>query len=203
MSTAIIAKREPDRIPPFTASGYLPEGDYEPEWAEFVARYSFSARRQELLENFWAVAIILFSLGVERFKVAGSFVTEKLEPSDIDVLVHKDFQLRLQNEDLSRLIDTRKKAYQVCISISIPYDQVGFGYSEMLDLFLHSNDRKLGPKGQTLTGKHRVGIITMNKQVLSPIWDCAPLAERVLSRPRLASNQPLTWAAGPSGRSLL
>jgi hypothetical protein len=75
-------------LPPFGNYGYLPPGIHRSGVDEFIARFgNGSAEReveiQELLDFFaWAR-----QAGIERIVVNGSFVTAKIAPNDVDIVI--------------------------------------------------------------------------------------------------------------------
>ena len=72
-------------IPPFDASsGYLPVGEHNAEWREFVERYSWNDRRRWLLSGLRRLASNLRDAGCRSILVDGSFVTSTPYPSDYD-----------------------------------------------------------------------------------------------------------------------
>ena len=75
-------------LPDFTESGDLPRGVHESPLARVIARFGASSdRRKPLairLERIYHIAIQTGHLA--RFVVFGSFVTNKGEPNDVDVL---------------------------------------------------------------------------------------------------------------------
>lgn len=68
----------------FNADGHLPEGVHMMTWDEFQTEFSFSPRRQKLLQGLFAVIQILQECGCDAIYIDGSFVTDKLEPDDWD-----------------------------------------------------------------------------------------------------------------------
>jgi hypothetical protein len=72
-------------IPPFKEHGDLPPGVHACTWAEFEARFSFSARRRELLRSLTRALGTLRRAGVLHVWVGGSFVTTKEAPGDVDL----------------------------------------------------------------------------------------------------------------------
>jgi hypothetical protein len=72
-------------IPPLTAAGLLPPGIHEAEdWAEVVARFGGTPRRQELLAKLRRGLDNLRDAGCPWVLLDGSFVTDKPEPNDVD-----------------------------------------------------------------------------------------------------------------------
>ena len=87
-------------IPPFNEHGYLPAGIHRATLSEVAARFGDGSevRRVQMDSVRW-----LFDLanraGVDRLVVNGSFVTDVLEPNDVDcVLVNQaDFSLSVDD----------------------------------------------------------------------------------------------------------
>lgn len=73
-----------ESIPPFNARGYLPPGIYETDFSEFEQRFGFNTSRQQLLSGLATALDSLRRAGCNRVYVGGSFVTDKVEPGDID-----------------------------------------------------------------------------------------------------------------------
>jgi len=71
-------------IPPFDASGNLPQGTHETSWNELVARYQTNQRRRELFTGLRAALMNLREAGCRRVYIDGSFVTSKESPGDYD-----------------------------------------------------------------------------------------------------------------------
>jgi hypothetical protein len=72
-------------IPPFNSrTGTLPPGIYDATWLEFASRYGTNAHRQNLLRGMHAALINLYLAGCGTVVIGGSFVTDKLNPSDFD-----------------------------------------------------------------------------------------------------------------------
>ncbi len=70
----------------FDAAGFLPEGIHTATWAEFVARFAVTTRRKAILRRVLPAIQHLVDCGCPAILVGGSFVTEKAEPKDIDIL---------------------------------------------------------------------------------------------------------------------
>jgi hypothetical protein len=77
-------------IRPFTSSGLLPQGIHEASWSEVVEGLGGSSRRKQLLRGLLAGLKALKSAGCEIAYIDGSFVTNKLEPGDVDVCYESD-----------------------------------------------------------------------------------------------------------------
>ena len=64
--------------------GCLPEGIHTMTWIEAHNMFSFSKRREQLLVGIEKIMEILKACGCEYLYLDGSFVTNKLNPNDID-----------------------------------------------------------------------------------------------------------------------
>jgi hypothetical protein len=72
-------------IPAFDpATGALPAGIHESDWAEIVARFGANAKRQALLAGMRRALLSLARAGCTRVYLGGSFVTTKELPGDWD-----------------------------------------------------------------------------------------------------------------------
>lgn len=70
---------------PAHRNGLLPAGIYEATWAEVVTRFGTNPRRVRLLRGLRTALVHLAGAGCERAYLAGSFVTTKAQPGDVDV----------------------------------------------------------------------------------------------------------------------
>lgn len=81
-------------IPICTDDGYLPPGIHQTTLEEIAARFGQESElRQVQMQSLrWLVALAQRA-GVKRIVVNGSFVTDKLEPNDVDcvLLIDEDF----------------------------------------------------------------------------------------------------------------
>jgi hypothetical protein len=79
-------------LPPFTHTGDLPVGVHGASLSEVVARFGAGSTRRRLLalrlERIHQIALQTGHLA--RFVVFGSFVTEELDPNDVDVFMIMD-----------------------------------------------------------------------------------------------------------------
>lgn len=66
--------------------GLLPEGIHLATMQEVQERFAFNERRKKLFEGFYKGAEHLFQIGCPNLLLDGSYVTEKPEPEDYDVL---------------------------------------------------------------------------------------------------------------------
>jgi hypothetical protein len=71
-------------LPQFDENGNLPPGIHWTTWAEVVARFGSSSRRQELLNGLHDALRLLRDAGCKAVYVNGSFVTTKDVPRDFD-----------------------------------------------------------------------------------------------------------------------
>ncbi|HLQ45650.1 MAG TPA: hypothetical protein VK137_13015, partial [Planctomycetaceae bacterium] len=76
-------------LPEFNRSGDLPDGVHVATLSEVLQRFGRSNRaRQIMAKRLQSIFDVAQSTGcVERFLVYGSFVTNKLEPNDVDVFL--------------------------------------------------------------------------------------------------------------------
>lgn len=81
-------------IPQFNDAGYLPAGVHPASLSEIDARFGGQSelRRVQMDSIRWLVAIAE-NAGVSRIVLNGSFVTDIIEPNDVDcvLLIGKDF----------------------------------------------------------------------------------------------------------------
>jgi len=81
-------------IPPFNDDGYLPPGIHHATLEEIASRFGQESelRRVEMESLRWLVELA-WRAGVQRIIVNGSFVTDKLDPNDVDcvLLIGADF----------------------------------------------------------------------------------------------------------------
>lgn len=73
-------------IPDFDTTGNLPPGIHAATWADVLRRLGTSARRQDLLRRLRPALAVLHDAGCACVYLAGSFVSAKAAPGDIDVL---------------------------------------------------------------------------------------------------------------------
>ena len=84
----------PAMIPPFNDEGYLPPGIHAATLEEIASRFGEDSelRRVQMDSVHWLVELARRA-GVLRIVVNGSFVTDKLEPNDVDCVLLFDPQL--------------------------------------------------------------------------------------------------------------
>ena len=75
-------------IPPFDNEGYLPAGIHSATLQEIRTRFGMEPelRRVQMESLSWLVELAQRA-GVQRIVVNGSFVTDKLEPNDVDCVL--------------------------------------------------------------------------------------------------------------------
>jgi hypothetical protein len=75
-------------IPPFNDDGYLPPGIHPATLEEIAARFGQESelRRVQMESLNWLVDLARRA-GVQKIVVDGSFVTDKLEPNDVDCVL--------------------------------------------------------------------------------------------------------------------
>ena len=81
-------------IPDFDEQGYLPAGVHPASLDEIEARFGRQSEvRQVQMESLRWLVELARKAGVQRLIINGSFVTERLEPNDIDcvLLIGPDF----------------------------------------------------------------------------------------------------------------
>ena len=78
-----------DNLPPFDERGCLPEGIYNPSVKYFLERFvNISKRRKELFGKYQKFTKLCNDAkGIEQHFIDGSYVTNKEEPGDIDLLI--------------------------------------------------------------------------------------------------------------------
>jgi hypothetical protein len=85
---------ESSMIPHFNEDGYLPPGIHRAALEEIAARFGQESDiRQVQMESLRWLVDLARRAGVQRIVVNGSFVTDKLEPNDVDcvLLIGADF----------------------------------------------------------------------------------------------------------------
>src|SRR4051794_30418415 len=103
-------------IPGFRPDGYLPEGVHPATEAEVTFRFgSSSPGRRRLVLRMRRWIELARAVGASRLLIDGSFVTDKLDPQDVDavILVPADFheQIRRNTEaalELEQMLLTRR-----------------------------------------------------------------------------------------------
>lgn len=92
-------------IPPFEDSGYLPPGLHPARLAEIEMRFGGPSelRRVQMESVHWLVDLAIRA-GVERIVLNGSFVTDTIEPNDVDCVLLASTNLKdaAAEEELQR-----------------------------------------------------------------------------------------------------
>ena len=81
-------------IPPFNSHGYLPGGVHAATLAEVAKRFGGSSElRRVQMESVREMIALAVRAGVQRIVLNGSFVTDIMEPNDVDcvLLVPSDY----------------------------------------------------------------------------------------------------------------
>lgn len=73
-------------LPAFTAAGTLPAGVHDASLGEFFTRFGTTPRRRQMIDH---MVDALRLRGLDEAYVAGSFVTAKRRPGDIDMVVRQ------------------------------------------------------------------------------------------------------------------
>lgn len=78
-----------DKLPPFDERGCLPEGIYNPTVDDFIERFvKVTERRKELFGKYQQFTKLCNEAkGIEEHYLDGSYVRNKEEPGDIDLLI--------------------------------------------------------------------------------------------------------------------
>ena len=78
-----------DKLPSFDKRGCLPEGIYNPSVEDFMERFvKVTERRKELFEKYQQFTKLCNQAGgIEEHYLDGSYVRNKEEPGDIDLLI--------------------------------------------------------------------------------------------------------------------
>ena len=126
-------------IPHFNDDGYLPKGIHRATLEEIAARFGQESelRRAQMQSLRWLVDLARRA-GAERIVVNGSFVTDKLEPDDVDcvLLIGPDFP--------------RDSAAEAELLTGLPFislELVDLEAFQQLTERTFATDRKLIPKG--------------------------------------------------------
>jgi hypothetical protein len=75
-------------IPPFNDSGYLPSGVHLASLSEIEARFGRASEiRQVQMESIRWMVDLAIRAGAQRIVLNGSFVTDIMEPNDVDCVL--------------------------------------------------------------------------------------------------------------------
>lgn len=113
-------------LPGFQSDGNLPSGIYRTTIGEIRAKLGWNDHRLRLIEGLSRAAASLGRSGVRWLWVAGSFVTSKAEPNDIDGFWEATYGMNARLLDPVFLDDTSprqamKDKYGVDFLIASPY----------------------------------------------------------------------------------
>jgi hypothetical protein len=126
-------------IPKFNANGYLPPGIHLATLEEVAARFGHESElRQVQMESLHWLLELARRAGVQRLVVNGSFVTDKVEPNDVDcvLLIGPDFP--------------RDASAEAELSVGLPFINMELVNPRAFQRFTEktfATDRKLVPKG--------------------------------------------------------
>ena len=67
-------------------TGYLPPGEHEATLTQLQEVFATNLRRKEIMTGLRRILAMLLAKDVKRVWVDGSFVTDKMRPSDVDVV---------------------------------------------------------------------------------------------------------------------
>jgi hypothetical protein len=127
-------------LPPFDDFGNLPLGIHRCPIEELVSRFGSGSEERETeineLQNFISAAQ---KVGIRRLMVNGSFVTGKLAPNDVDVVILPDPDFPEQNRELEN-----DELVWPFLQIIVAADDADF---ESWAVKQFSTDRRKRPKG--------------------------------------------------------
>jgi hypothetical protein len=82
-------------IPPFNENGYLPPGIHKATLDEIAERFGRQSEiRRDQMESLQWLLVVLKRLNVQRLVLNGSFVTDEVEPNDVDCVLLTDAAAR-------------------------------------------------------------------------------------------------------------
>ncbi len=137
-------------IPDFDEYGFLPEGVWETDLAQFAKRFAVfrrSDRRFVLFEKLEKLLKETLATGwIQEIIIDGSFVTEKDEPNDIDIILVIRFEVRHLQPPfwIERALNQNRlrKTYKFDVFVET---EGSIDYQERIDFFQkikHSDERK-------------------------------------------------------------
>lgn len=132
-------------IPPFDKHGNLPPGEHPTTWETLEIRYATTVRRIQLLTGLRAAIESLRQVGCQTVWIDGSFISNKTDPNDIDVVydeAHLDWeQLRLIEPVLldhkNKSADMKRKFGCECYAASW---LAGMDGEPFLEFFQHTRE---------------------------------------------------------------
>src|SRR5262245_19470925 len=125
-------------LPAFDSQGNLPEGVYKASLDEVIARFGQGTPQRQLvtarLRRIYELARATGKL--ERFVIFGSFITAKLEPNDVDIIlvVRDDFREQDYVPDGFPMFDHRRAQRELGASIFVI--RPAFLFGEAVDDFI-------------------------------------------------------------------
>ena len=124
-------------LPAFNNRGDLPEGVYKASLDEVVARFGHGTPPRQLvtarLRRIYALAHATEKM--QRFVIFGSYVTAKLEPNDVDIIVVRD-DFREQDYDPEVFPMFHHRRAQQELGASIFVIRPAFLFGETVDDFI-------------------------------------------------------------------
>lgn len=99
-----IARPQEKRFPAYSEWGTLPPGFWHVSFEEFVDKLAFNAHRRSQLKLLHEALTMLKAAGCQKVTIAGSFVSSKPKPSDIDLVWDAE---GLDDEKLDYIFDER------------------------------------------------------------------------------------------------
>jgi hypothetical protein len=126
-------------IPEFNDNGYLPPGIHRATLEEIASRFGQEPElRQAQTESLRWLFDLSKRVGVQRFIIDGSFVTDKWEPNDVDCVLLAGHGFPLD------------EAAEVELREGLPFIQLAVVGEELFDRYVQvifGTDRKAVPKG--------------------------------------------------------
>jgi hypothetical protein len=125
-------------LPAFDSQGNLPEGVYKASLDEVIVRFGHGTPQRQLvttrLRRIYELARATGKL--ERFVIFGSFITAKLEPNDVDIIlvVRDDFREQDYDPDVFPMFDHRRAQRELGASIFVI--RPAFLFGETVDDFI-------------------------------------------------------------------
>ena len=110
-------------LPAFDSRGDLPEGVYKAVRDEVIARFGHGTPQRQLvtarLRHIYELARATGKL--ERFVIFGSYITAKLEPNDVDILivVRDDFRDQDYDPEVFPMFDHQRAQRELGASIFV------------------------------------------------------------------------------------
>jgi predicted nucleotidyltransferase len=124
-------------LPDLTAGGELPPGVHLADWQEFQSRFGISSPRRLWLSSRLRTILELAASGgrLRRVFVWGSFVTAKLAPKDLDILLimSEDFEADYMSAPAQAVFDSTRA--RLLFETDVFWARASIG-QELLDLWL-------------------------------------------------------------------